>query len=93
LRVDYAGRPLLRQALAVSGADPASLGPAMLSGHRAVGNLLRVDPGADPRLRPRGSPGPTADPQRAVMCLAGPGVLVTALAGDAVSLRRRLDHS
>lgn len=84
LRVDYAGRPLLRQALEVSGTDAVSLGPAVLAGHRAVGNLLRAGPAM-----------PTddaayADATVAVMPLAGPGVLVTALADDAVTLRRRL---
>lgn len=83
LRADYAGRPLLRQALEVSGTDQASLGPAVLVGHRAVGTLLRVDPvGADMAAQ-RG-------PWVAVMPLAGPGVLVTALAHDAVTLRKRL---
>jgi len=100
LRVDHAGRPLLRQSLAVSGTDPASLGPAVLSGHRAVGSLLVVNQpagqadggtraghaGADGDSEPAGR----ATPERAVMALAGPGVLVTALAHDAVTLRRRL---
>jgi urease accessory protein len=85
LRVDYAGRPLLRQALEVSGTDATSLGPAVLSGHRAVGNLLRVGPVAD------GSEANTAGSLTvAVMPLAGPGILITALADDAVTLRRRL---
>ena len=56
LRVDYAGRPLLRQSLEVSGADPASVGPAVLSGHRAVGTLLRVNDcpaGPPPESSPR----------------------------------------
>ena len=53
LRVDYAGRPLLRQSLEVSGTDDASLGPAVLAGHRAVGTLLHVNPTLD--LRPAGS--------------------------------------
>jgi urease accessory protein len=103
LRVDYAGRPLLRQSLAASGTDPASLGPAMLSGHRAVGSLLLVNyagTGADGTGTSAGadSTGTSsyaagmgrATPERAVMPLAGPGVLVTALARDAVTLRRRL---
>jgi hypothetical protein len=33
-----------------------------------------------------------ASPQVAVMPLAGPGILVTAIANDAVTLRRRLDQ-
>jgi urease accessory protein len=92
LRADYAGRPLLRQALEVSGADDAGLGPAMLAAHRAVGNLLQVDPATDPDLRPRRAPVAHASPQVAVMPLAGQGILVTALANDAVTLRRRLDQ-
>jgi urease accessory protein len=99
LQVSYAGRPLLRHALSVSGTDPASLGPAILAGHRAVGTLLLVDPSRVPGAH---SPAETdghaheagatagATPARAVMPLAGPGVLVTALAHDAVTLRRCL---
>ena len=107
LHVTYAGRPLLRQSLAVSGADSAGLGPAVLAGHRAVGTLLRVDPtpdarpagpadgiaindlaGAAPEISADAPPDP--DVAMAVMPLAGPGILVTALANDAVTLRRRL---
>jgi urease accessory protein len=94
LRVDYAGRPLLRQSLDVSGTDAAggadgisgsfaaTRGPAILSGHRAVGNLLRVN---------APTPAPAPDEWVAVMPLAGgPATLTTALAHDAVTLRRRL---
>jgi urease accessory protein len=136
LRVSYAGRPLLRQSLEVSGGDPADLGPAVLAGHRGVGTLLVVDPALD--SREVGASGPrgviagratTADVAEqstvvgvagqpsmadvvgqasavgagrpsvadgagrasvAVMGLAGPGILVTALADDAVTLRRNL---
>jgi urease accessory protein len=84
LRVSYAGRPLLRQSLEVSGTDPASLGPAVLAGHRAVGTLLRVGAAETDETAV------TATPEVAVMPLAGPGFLVTALAHDAVTLRRRL---
>jgi urease accessory protein len=84
LRADYAGRPLLRQALEASGTDEASLGPAVLAGHRAAGTLLRVEPAADADMAA------SRDPEVAVMPLAGPGILVTALAHDAVTLRRRL---
>jgi urease accessory protein len=101
LRVDYAGRPLLRQSLEVSGADPGSMGPAVLSGHRAVGTLLHVSPTLDVRARgsvvpidipvSSGPEGTTSEARcAAVLPLAGPGVLVTAVAHDAVTLRRRL---
>jgi urease accessory protein len=89
LRVDYGGTPLLRHELAVSGTDEVSLGPAVLAGHRAAGSLLRVEPAwAVP-----GAGGPPAcdEPRVAVMPLAGPAVLVTALAPDALTLRCRLD--
>jgi urease accessory protein len=93
LRVTYAGRPLLRQALEVKGADQASLGPAILAGHRAVGAALWVDPaiGIGSRAVPAlGGGGWGVCPAVAVMPLAGPGILVTALAHDAVTLRKRL---
>ena len=99
-------RPLLRHELDVSGTDPASLGPAVLAGHRAAGTLLTVDP--DGTHEPAGTGGgvtfsefseagaegnAAAGGQRwvAVMPLAGPGVLVTALAHDTRTLRRRLE--
>ena len=83
LRVSYAGRPLLHQSVTVSGTDEASLGPAVLARHRAVGMLLHAG-------GPVATIAPGAAAGVAVMPLAGPGVLVTALAGDAVTLRRRL---
>jgi urease accessory protein len=97
LRVDYASRPLLRQSLEVSGTDQASLGPALLAGHRAAGTLLHVDPAIQKPFavdaNPASSPGPAphTGPEVAVMPLAGPGILITALAHDAVTLRHRLD--
>jgi urease accessory protein len=91
LRADYARRPLLRQSLSVSGTDPASRGPAVLAGHRAAGSLLLVNSPVGPGDGVDGGFGAgRATPERAVMRLAGPGVLVTALADDAVTLRRRL---
>jgi urease accessory protein len=84
LRADYDGRPLLRHAVEVDGTDPVSRGPALLAGHRGLGTLLLAGPDARAALPP------VADPDRAVMPLAGPGVLVTALAHDAVTLRRHL---
>jgi urease accessory protein len=121
LNADYAGRPLLRQSLEVSGADAVAMGPALLAGHRAVGTAFWVDPaagkaqgagavagsvtGGEPVQVSRAvaadaasttdaaqttDAASTTDAAVAVMPLAGPGVLVTALADDAVALRRRL---
>ena len=100
------GRPLLRHELDVSGTDAASLGPAVLAGHRAAGTLLSVEPDAigeaDEADEVGGASGigaaggasgsgGVAEPWVAVMPLAGPGVLVTALAHDTRMLRQRLD--
>lgn len=110
LRVTYAGRPLLRQSLEVSGTDAADRGPAVLAGHRGVGTLLHVGSALDTHPAgandtPAGQAGRqtaaavevqttaatvVGQPTVAVMPLAGPGILVTALANDAVTLRRRL---
>jgi urease accessory protein len=75
LRADYDGRPLLRHDVAVDGTDGVGLGPAVLAGHRAYGTVLRAGEA--------GALGATqARPDAAVMPLAGPGVLVSALAAD-----------
>ena len=84
LLIDYAGRPLLRHALEMSGTDSVSLGPAILAGHRAVGMLLQAGPAISTNIEAH------SGPDVAVMPLAGPGILVTALAHDAVTLRERL---
>jgi urease accessory protein len=90
-------RPLLRHELDVSGTDAASSGPAVLAGHRAAGTLLSVEPdaigGADEAGGVGGASGAggVMEPWVAVMPLAGPGVLVTALAHDTRVLRQRLD--
>jgi urease accessory protein len=92
LRADYAGQPLLRHSLEVSGTDSVSMGPAVLAGHRAVGVLLHVDSSLSTDLTGFASPTGSAagQPTIGVMPLAGPGALVTALADDAVTLRRHL---
>lgn len=88
LDVTYDGLPLLRQSLELDGEEPDTGGAAVLAGARAVGSLLVVDPEwADPARRPAAWSGAGV----AVLPLDGPGVLVTALAADALTLRRRLD--
>ncbi|MFI9583330.1 urease accessory protein UreD [Streptomyces sp. NPDC052236] len=91
LTVHRAGRPLLDQELGYGPNAPGGWdGGAVLGGHRAVGQLLVVDPAfedfgekpAESRLL-----GDTA----VLMPLAGPAVLVTAVAPDARGLRRTLD--
>ncbi|WP_393055051.1 urease accessory protein UreD [Streptomyces sp. LN549] len=91
LTVRRAGRPLLDQQLAYGPGAPGGWdGPAVLGGHRAIGQLLVVEPAFDevaaPEARLLGS---TAVLTR----LAGPAVLVTALAADARELRSVLERA
>ncbi|MFO7252903.1 MAG: urease accessory protein UreD [Actinomycetes bacterium] len=81
------GVPLLRQRLAVG--DPAvEASPAVYGSARCVGSTLLAGPAFPP---PEGRPGEAAVAEGvAVLPLAGPGVLVSALADDAAELRRRL---
>ncbi|MEU8706928.1 urease accessory protein UreD [Streptomyces sp. NPDC048565] len=90
LTVRRAGRPLLDQRLAYGPGAPGGWdGAAVLGGHRAVGQLLFVDPAlghAPPAPRLLG-------PSAVLTPLAGPAVLVTALAADARLLRAVLDEA
>ncbi|MFF8279077.1 urease accessory protein UreD [Streptomyces lateritius] len=90
LTVRRAGRPLLDQELAYGPGAPGGWdGGAVLSGHRAVGQLLVVDPEFE--AKPVASR-PLAE--NAVLTpLAGPAGLVTAVAADALQLRRVLDEA
>jgi urease accessory protein len=83
--VRYAGRPLLRQTLAVGPDADGWDGPAVLGAARAAGSLLHVQPDTPPA-----APcllGPTA----VRMPLAGPASLVSATAPDAHTLRGYLN--
>ncbi|MEU0372155.1 urease accessory protein UreD [Streptomyces sp. NPDC006283] len=87
LTVHRAGRPLLDTELACGPGAPGGWdGPAVLAGHRAVGQLLVVDPAYEGRPAEPRPLGATA----ALTPLAGPAVLVTAVAADALALRRVL---
>ncbi len=59
----------------------------MLGGHRAVGQLVVADPEFAEKPVAAGAPGDGT----AVLPLAGPAVLVGAVAPDALRLRRLLD--
>ncbi|MEU0946753.1 urease accessory protein UreD [Streptomyces canus] len=83
-----AGRTVLDQELACGPGAPGGWdGPAVLAGHRAVGQLLVVRPEfADEPVSAR-----VLGEGAAVVPLAGPAALVTAVAPDALLLRRVLD--
>lgn len=88
LTVRRAGRPLLDQELAYGPGAPGGWdGGAVLGGHRATGQLLVVDP--DFADKPRESR--LLDEGAVIAPLAGPAALVTAVAPDALALRRLLD--
>jgi urease accessory protein len=90
LTVRLDGRPLLDQEVACGPGAPGGWdGPAVLAGHRALGQVVVVRPEFAQRL-----PGPRVLGEYAALTpLAGPAVLVTAVAGDALRLRRVLDEA
>ncbi|MFJ8537892.1 urease accessory protein UreD [Streptomyces sp. NPDC093591] len=88
IRVSVAGRVVLDQELVCGPGAPGGWdGPAGLGGHRAVGQLVVV--------RPEFAESPVAarvlGESAAVLPLAGPAVLVSAVAADALRLRGVLD--
>ncbi|GAA0582775.1 urease accessory protein UreD [Streptomyces crystallinus] len=88
LTVHRAGRPLLDQELAYGPGAPGGWnGSAVLGGHRAVGQLLVVDP----ELAEKPVEARMLSESAVLTPLAGPAFLVTALAPDARLLRRVLD--
>nr|AQT38892.1 UreD [Streptomyces sp.] len=90
LTVRRAGRPLLDQQLAYGPGAPGGWdGGAVLGGHRAVGQLLVVDPDFDDKCPESRLLTPTT----ALTRLAGPALLVTAVAADARLLRGVLDDA
>ena len=93
LTVQWAGRPLLDQSLAFGPGAPAWDGPATLGGYRAVGQLLLVRPsfGTAPAAAVTLTEN-AAEGQAVLTPLAGPAVLVTALARDGLHLRRLLNR-
>ncbi|MGQ0743640.1 MAG: urease accessory protein UreD [Acidimicrobiales bacterium] len=91
LRVDRAGRPLLRQKLALGGVHPGWSGPAVCGEARAVGCIVAVDPDWDPaKLVPTLLTPPVPGANAALLPLSGAAQQITATAPDAPTLRRLL---
>jgi urease accessory protein len=90
LVVRIAGRTVLDQELSCGPGAPGGWdGPAVLAGHRAVGQVVVVRPEfADRPVTAR-----VLGEGAAIMPLAGPAALVTAVAPDALKLRRVLDEA
>ncbi|MGI5350897.1 urease accessory protein UreD [Streptomyces sp. CA-250714] len=90
LTVRRGGRPLLDQQLDFGPGAPGWDGGAALGGYRAVGQLLVVDP----ELGNKEPESARLLGESAVVTpLAGPALLVTAVAADALQLRRTLDSA
>ncbi|MDO0928809.1 urease accessory protein UreD [Streptomyces sp. TG1A-8] len=90
LTVRVAGRTVLDQELACGPGAPGGWdGPAVLAGHRSAGQLVVVRPEFAGRSPAAAMLGECA----ALVPLAGPAVLVSAVAPDALGLRRLLDEA
>jgi len=96
--VRYAGRTLYRHDLAVGPRAPGWSGAAVLGSGRALGTLIAAGPAASLLPATAGLPAtanlPAAGPSlgdAAVMPLAGPGVLATAVGLDIRQVRAALD--
>jgi urease accessory protein len=88
LRVD--GRTVLDQELACGPGAPGGWdGPAVLAGHRAIGQLVVVRP----EFAAEAVAARTLGEGAVVLPLAGPAVLVSAVAPDALRLRKVLDEA
>ncbi|GAA2371071.1 urease accessory protein UreD [Streptomyces carpaticus] len=86
LTVRRAGRPLLDQELDIGPGAPGWDAGAVLGGHRAVGQVLVVDPERMNEPVAVALPGPAA----VLAPLPGPGALATVLAPDGLALSRQL---
>ncbi|WP_306210778.1 urease accessory protein UreD [Actinoplanes sp. RD1] len=83
ITVRYAGRTLYRHELRVGPSAPAWSEAAVLGGAQAVGTIVLAGPALpDPALLPG---------EAALMPLAGPGLLATAVGPDIRDVRRALD--
>ncbi|WP_336115144.1 urease accessory protein UreD [Streptomyces sp. PTD9-10] len=90
LTVRVAGRTVLDQELSCGPGAPGGWdGPAVLAGHRSVGQLVVVRPEFVEQPAAARMLGECA----ALVPLAGPAVLVSAVAPDALGLRRLLDEA
>ncbi|UKY54370.1 urease accessory protein UreD [Streptomyces inhibens] len=100
LVVRRAGRTLLDQETAYGPGVPGWDSSAVLDGHRAVGQLLVVEPELEEKPAEVRLLGDAADErsgdgagQGVLAPLAGPAALATAVAPDALRLRRLLDEA
>jgi urease accessory protein len=87
LRVDVAGRPLLRNDLAVGPRWPASLGPAGIHGARVVGTLLAIGPASEVTASS------TPAVRTAAFDLGGGAMMLSALSDSVEAVEAALDSA
>lgn len=85
------GKPLLDQQTTSGPGTPGWDSPAILAGNQAIGQLLVVDPAFDAQPPPVHLLGDAVNGHGVLTPLAGPGALATAVASNALHLRRCLD--
>jgi urease accessory protein len=83
------GHPLLRNELTMGGGEPGWDGPAVVGPAKAVGSLLI----SMPSMTACPVPVTALGPRSAILPLAGPAVLVSALADDNLELRANLNRA
>lgn len=83
------GKPLLRNLLTVGPGTAGWDGPAVIGNAGAAGSLLVSGPRLPGGPYPAGAPGSPS----AILPLAGPGLLVSALGSDSLHLRGLLDQA
>lgn len=86
LRISRAGRALFHQQLRLGPSVRGWASPAVAGAHKCIGTVLAVDPvwaGSAPAVN-------LLAPDAALLPLEGPAVMISALAGDTLSLRRVL---
>lgn len=91
LSVEVGERPLLRQDLRLGPAGPG--GPAVVGAARVLGSVLCVDAQRHNGWQDDPSVGRLLGATAALLPLAGPGVLVTAVGNDTVEVRGVIDRA
>jgi urease accessory protein len=85
LRICYANKPLYTQQLTIGTHAPGWPGPAITNGHQSLGSILVIDTANRHDNLP-----PTPAPDTAISPLPGPGLLITAVAPNMLTLNQRL---
>jgi urease accessory protein len=86
LRIRYADKPLYTQELTIGTHAPGWAGPAISGGHQALGSIIVINSALCHNYLI-----PAPGPETAVSPLPGPGLIITAVAPDALALSQQLN--